>query len=73
MTRASRGHSGLPLAADRLTTIIYLLAIAGGALRVLAAMLPPMPAWHASGTFTAAALLAFALGYTPVFFRQRAR
>ena len=73
MTRASRGHSGLPLAADHLTTIIYLLAIAGGVVRVLAALLPPLPAWHASGTLTAAALLLFALGYAPVFFRPRAR
>ena len=73
MTRASRGHAGLPLAADRLTTIIYLLAITGGLVRVLAAFLPPLPAWHASGALTAAALLLFTLGYVPVFFRPRVR
>ena len=73
MTRASRGHSGLPLAADRLTTAIYLLAIAGGIVRILAAVLPPLPAWHTAGALTATALLLFALSYVPVFFRPRTR
>ncbi len=73
MTRASLGHSGRPLAADTFTTIIYALAMTGGLARVLAAALPPAPAWHASGALTAGALLLFALGYAPVFFRPRVR
>ncbi len=73
MTRASLGHSGRPLTANALTTFIYMLAIAGALVRVLAAFLPTMMAWHLSGTLTAVALLWFALGYAPVFFRPRVR
>ncbi len=71
MSRASLGHSGRPLKANALTTIIYLLAIAGALVRVLAAYLPTMMAWHLSGTLTAGALLLFAFSYAPVFFRPR--
>ncbi len=71
MTRASRGHSGRPLVADALTTIIYLLAIAAGVVRVAAAVLPPFAAWHLSATLAIAALWLFAFGYAPMFFRPR--
>ncbi len=71
MTRASRGHSGRPLTADGLTLAIYLLAIAGGVVRVLAAVLPPFMAWHLSATLAILAFWLFAFGYAPMFFRPR--
>lgn len=40
MTRASRGHTGRPLAADAATTATYILVTAGAALRVAAGLLP---------------------------------
>jgi len=40
MTRATLGHTGRPLAADRWTTIIYLLAMIAAAARVAAALSP---------------------------------
>jgi len=75
MTRASLGHSGRALTADRITTIIYALAIAGALARVLATFLPLplMAAWHLAGTLSAAALALFALRYAPMFFLPRAR
>ncbi len=36
MTRASLGHTGRPLEADRITGLIYLLVVAGAVLRLLA-------------------------------------
>ncbi len=73
MTRASLGHSGRRLTADRPTQVIYLLAIVGAILRI-AAPLSPMgyePTVHLSGTLTALAFLVFAVHYAPVFFRPR--
>jgi len=71
MTRASRGHSGRPLAADAVTTIIYLLAIVAGVVRVLAAVLPPFMAWHLSATLALVAFWLFAISHAPMFFRPR--
>ncbi len=73
MTRASLGHSGRPLTADRVTQLIYALAVIGAIVRI-AAPLSPMgyePTVHLSGTLTALAFLIFAVHYAPVFFRPR--
>ena len=73
MTRASLGHSGRRLTADRVTQVIYALAIIGAILRI-AAPLSPMgyePTVHLSGTLTALAFLVFAVHYAPVFFKPR--
>lgn len=40
MSRATRGHTGLPLAATRSTAISYVLLIVGTVLRPLAKVLP---------------------------------
>ncbi len=53
MTRATLGHTGRPLAADRVTTSIYLLVTAGAVLRLLA------PLWAENA--------AFALGLPALF------
>ncbi len=73
MTRASLGHSGRPLKADGITTVIYLLAIAGGIARTLAQAWPwpLMASWHLSGVLSASALALFAIAYVPVFFQPR--
>ncbi len=73
MTRASLGHSGRPLKADGITTVIYLLAIAGGVVRTLAQAWPwpLMASWHLSGALSASALALFAVAYVPTFFQPR--
>src|SRR5690606_41360577 len=40
MTRATRGHTGRPLEADRATVLIYILVHSGALLRVIAPLLP---------------------------------
>src|SRR3546814_16243067 len=40
MTRATRGHTGRPLQADRATVLIYILVHLGALLRVIAPLLP---------------------------------
>ena len=44
MTRASLGHTGRPLTADRATSAIYLAVIAAAALRVASGFAPGQPA-----------------------------
>jgi uncharacterized protein involved in response to NO len=65
MTRASLGHTGRPLVADRGTQAIYALVILGAALRVLAPWLPtdyPQTVGLA-GLLWAGAFLLFAVKY----------
>ncbi len=71
MTRASRGHSGRPLQADGITTLIYVLAIAAAVVRIMAELLPTMMAWHLSASLLLAALWLFAASHAPMFFRPR--
>ena len=75
MTRASLGHSGRKLTADRLTVIIYALAILGALARIIAPLSPMgyMPTIHMAGTLTAAAFALFAWHYAPVFFNRRGK
>ncbi|MFN3513411.1 MAG: NnrS family protein [Phenylobacterium sp.] len=65
MTRASRGHTGRDLAADRATTAIYLAVNAGAVLRVAAAFAveAQTPLLAASATLWAMAFGGFALTY----------
>lgn len=74
MTRASLGHSGQPLTADRMTTAIYVLIVLGGVVRVLAPALdtlPISPITLAGGLWSAGFVL-FALHYGPLLCRRRA-
>jgi uncharacterized protein involved in response to NO len=68
MTRASLGHSGRPLAADRATTAIYLLIHAAALLRVGAAFAETatLPLLWASAAAWIAAFALFAVHYGPL-------
>ncbi|MCG2839850.1 NnrS family protein [Sandaracinobacter sp. RS1-74] len=73
MTRASRGHTGRPLHADKLTAAIYALVSLGALARIL---LPFAPISHALGASVAgllwsAGMLLFAIGYGPMLLRPR--
>lgn len=73
MTRATRGHTGRPLAADRTTTAIYVLINLAALTRVAA----PFAAALQPGLLTASAVLwalafgTFAVGYAPMLTRPR--
>jgi uncharacterized protein involved in response to NO len=73
MSRATLGHSGRPLAADRLTVAIYALITAGAALRILTPFLPLdyTLLLTTAGLFWSAGLALFVVGYAPIFFRAR--
>ena len=74
MTRASLGHTGRALVADRGTQAIYALVIAGAVLRVVAPWLPTdYPQTVAvAGLLWAGAFLLFAAKYGPYLFSSRA-
>src|SRR3546814_5595876 len=67
MTRATRGHTGRPLQADRATVLIYILVHLGALLRVIAPLLPfdYMLVVAVAGGLWAAAFLLFLLVYGP--------
>ena len=74
MTRATLGHSGRPLAADRWTAAIYLAIFAAAALRVAASLADAayLPLLHASGALWTLAFALFVLRYGPLhLFRPR--
>lgn len=68
MTRASRGHSGRPLAAGRLEQAIFLLALVGTLARVAApyAGAGYGHALDAAGLLWGGAYFVFAIGYVPI-------
>lgn len=68
MTRATRGHTGRPLEADRPTVAIYLLVHLGALLRVAAPVLPLdyMLAISLAGGLWGAAFVLFLLVYGPM-------
>lgn len=68
MTRASRGHSGRPLAAGWLEQAIYVMALVGTLARVAAPYCGAgyTHALDAAGLLWAGAYLAFAIGYVPI-------
>ena len=73
MTRASRGHTGRPLTADRTTVAIYVLVNAGAALRVAAPYLPLdySAALTVAAIVWSAAFLLFAISYGPWLLKDR--
>jgi uncharacterized protein involved in response to NO len=73
MTRATRGHTGRALEADRSTVAIYLLVSAAALARIGAAfsLAWTMPLLIASGAFWAAAFAGFAFVYAPMIFQPR--
>ena len=74
MTRASLGHTGRPIAADRFVVAMYLAVTLGAVLRVAA---PFAGGWYlpviaCGGALWSAALLLFAARYAPVLWGLRA-
>ncbi|ATY33546.1 NnrS family protein [Sphingomonas psychrotolerans] len=73
MTRATRGHTGRPLAADLSTRAIYILVTLGAALRVAAPLLPIdyMRAIEIAGAAWGGAFVLFVLAYGPMLIGPR--
>ena len=73
MTRATRGHTGRPLEADRATILIYALVTLGALLRVAAPLLPIdyMLSIRLAGSLWGGAFLLFALVYGPMLLGPR--
>jgi uncharacterized protein involved in response to NO len=73
MTRASLGHSGRPLAADRWTSGIYVLVVAAALARVAAGTSLGFPALqHLAATLWVLAFATFAIAYWPALTHPRA-
>jgi uncharacterized protein involved in response to NO len=75
MTRASRGHTGRPLAADRATVAIYLAVTLAALARVAAALLPDamLPLLWVAGVAWVAAFGGFLAAYGPMLLRPPLR
>lgn len=73
MSRASLGHTGRPIVADRATVAIYSLAFAGALLRVSAPFALEMHGVlvGAGGTLWSMAFLLFAVRYAPILWGPR--
>jgi uncharacterized protein involved in response to NO len=73
MTRASRGHTGQRLVADRATLAIYVAILAAGATRVAASLIPLLylPLLLASSILWFVAFGGFVLAYAPALVRPR--
>ena len=73
MTRASRGHTGRPIVADRPTLTIYTLVTLGALLRVLAPFGGEFysPLLMLGGAAWSAAFMLFALAYGPMLATKR--
>ena len=69
MTRATLGHTGQPLTADRGTLAIYACVSLGAVCRVIAAFAPDLPMLSLSALLWAAAFLLFAAVYGPLLCR----
>jgi uncharacterized protein involved in response to NO len=74
MTRASLGHTGRAIVADRFVVAMYGMVSAGAALRVAA---PLVGDWYGhvlacGGTLWAGAFLLFAVRYAPILWGRRA-
>lgn len=74
MTRASLGHTGRAILADRPIQAIYALVTLGALLRVAAPLAPDLsiPLLTAGGTLWSASFLLFAIRYAPVLWGRRA-
>ena len=74
MTRATLGHGGRELRADRVTTLAYVLVSLAAAARLLATLLPDQhdPILFAAGLCWIAAFIMFVIAYAPILIpRQR--
>jgi uncharacterized protein involved in response to NO len=73
MTRATRGHTGRDLSADRATSLIYLLVTLAAITRVAATFYADwtMPLLIASACFWIAAFGGFVLSYGPMLIGAR--
>jgi len=73
MTRATRGHTGQPLTADRLTQAVYVLVNAGALVRVIAPFSPTLYAslLAAAAFIWSGAFLIFTVRYAPLLLRPR--
>jgi uncharacterized protein involved in response to NO len=74
MTRTARGHTGLPLVADRFEVVCFTLVAIAAAVRVFGGMLLPaayMETVVVSGTCWSAAFALYAIRYWPVLSRSR--
>lgn len=74
MTRASLGHTGRAIVADRWTVAIYAMVSAGALLRVAAPFDAEWYAWmlRAGGLLWSTAFLLFAIRYAPILWGRRA-
>ncbi|MCC6719814.1 MAG: NnrS family protein [Acetobacteraceae bacterium] len=75
MTRATRGHTGRDLTADRTTTLLYVLLTGAAVTRVVAGfgVGPILPLLVVSGGLWIAAFAGFALAYGPMLLLPRPR
>ncbi|MBP0597778.1 NnrS family protein [Herbaspirillum sp. LeCh32-8] len=73
MTRVSLGHTGRPLAADRMTTGIYIAVSAAALCRIGAALLPAPLLLSASAACWTLAFLMFVARYGAVLLQPRLR
>ncbi len=73
MTRASRGHTGRPLAAGRVEVLIYVLINAAALSRVTGGLLPTLyqPLLMVSAGLWSAAFLTFVVGYGSMLLSPR--
>ncbi|MCG5485129.1 MAG: NnrS family protein [Sinorhizobium meliloti] len=73
MTRASRGHTGYPLTASRLTAASYAAIVVSALLRPLAEILPVVAAglYAVSGSAWITAFALFCVEYGPILVRKR--
>ena len=74
MTRATRGHTGRPLTASRVTVAVYLAIVAAAACRIATAFLPQhtMILLPLAGLCWTLAFLGFLAEYGPMLVRRRA-
>ncbi len=73
MTRATLGHSGRPLVADRATVLIYVVVTLGSIARVVSPLFPGQTWLLVAGSLWAGAFLLFALIYGPLLLGLRPR
>ncbi len=73
MTRATRGHTGRELRADRATSVLYVLVSVAAVLRVAGSLLPALyhPLVMSAGVFWIAAFGGFVIVYGPMLARPR--
>jgi uncharacterized protein involved in response to NO len=69
MTRATLGHTGQPLVANKVTIMIYLSLFASIAMRLLSSSFPQLIT--ISGLFWIAAFAGFAISYGPLLFQPK--